>query len=216
MAEPKTIKTRIINKHATAAVWDTKTTFVPLQAELIIYDTDATHSFERYKIGDGKTPVTQLPFLVNPHTHEFTGVEGKATANYTPTGSVSVTTKPKGTISDVVTNVSPVTKEILVATSEGTDSKYTPGDCTFPELHATTPEDGVLALDVSGGSYTPGKFEEGSKPTLAKVSYVESVIVTIEEPTFTGTQENNSGTFTGTSTTIESTFTPEGTIEESK
>lgn len=215
MAEPKKIKTRIINKHATAAVWDTKTSFIPLQAELIVYDTDATHSFERYKIGDGKTPVTQLPFLVNPHTHEFTGVEGKATASYTPTGSVSVTSTPKGTISKVVTTATPETDEVMVATTEGTPDTYTPGSCTFPTLKANESE-GTLTLDVNGGSFTPGEFTEGAKPTLTKVSFVKSIVITTSAPTFTGTEETIDGTFTGTQSTIESTFTPEGTIGESK
>ena len=215
MAEPRKIKTRIINKHATAAVWDTKTSFIPLQAELIVYDIDSTHSFERYKIGDGKTPITQLPFLVNPHTHEFTGVEGKATASYTPTGSVSVTATPKGTISNVVTSATPTVKEVLVATSEGTSDSYKQGSCTFPTLKANESE-GTLTLDVNGGSYTPGEFTEGAKPTLTKISYVESVVITVDAPTFTGMEETNNGTFVGTQSTIESTFTPKGTIGESK
>lgn len=62
MAEPKQLKTRIIHKHATAAVWDTKTTFIPLQGELIVYDADSTFSYERFKIGDGKTTIVALPF----------------------------------------------------------------------------------------------------------------------------------------------------------
>ena len=46
MAEPKKVKTRIINKHATAAVWDSKPNFIPLQAELIIYDKDDQYAYE--------------------------------------------------------------------------------------------------------------------------------------------------------------------------
>lgn len=213
MAEPKNIKTRIIHKHATAAVWDTKTSFVPLQAELIIYDADSTYNYERYKIGDGKTPVTQLPFVINPHTHTFEGTEGKATATYTPSGAVEVTYKPKGTISSVVTTATPTTKEVYVATNEGTQSSYTPGNCTFPSLTASE-SDGVLTLNVEGGSYTPGSFTPGSQPTLTKISYVESIVINTSEPTFTGEEETVDGTFTGSTTTIESTYTPEGIITD--
>lgn len=212
MAEPKNIKTRIINKHATAAVWDTKTSFVPLQAELIIYDKDSTYNYERYKIGDGSTPVTQLPFVINPHTHEFTGKESKATASYTPVGAVKVTYKPKGTISDVITTVSPTEEEVYVATTEGTDPSYTQGSCTFPTLNPSVDGD-VLTLAVSGGKYTPGSFTPGTKPQLTKMSYVKSIVITKEAPTFNGTEETINGTFEGTPATIESTYTPDGTIE---
>lgn len=62
MAEPKKVKARVIHKHATAAVWDTKTSFIPLQGELIVYDKDSTYNYERFKVGDGATTVVNLPF----------------------------------------------------------------------------------------------------------------------------------------------------------
>lgn len=68
----KTIKTRIIHKHAIEANWTQATNFVPKQGELIIYDdryidkdgnevivADAV----RYKIGDGVRLVNDLPFI---------------------------------------------------------------------------------------------------------------------------------------------------------
>lgn len=213
MAEPKKVKTRIINKHATAAVWDSKPNFIPLQAELIIYDKDAQYAYERYKIGDGSTPITQLPFLVNPHTHEFEGTEGVATATYTPAGSVSVTSVPKGTISDVVTEATPTNKEIYVTTSEGTDASYTQGSCTFPTLKAEATDE-TLTLDLSGGQYTPGEFTPGDKPTTTKISYVESIVITKSAPVFAGEESTNEGQLVGTTTKIESKYTPTGTIKE--
>ena len=64
MAEPKHVKTRIINKHATAAVWgDPELEFTPLQGELIIYDKDDDYTYERFKIGDGTRDVKELPFI---------------------------------------------------------------------------------------------------------------------------------------------------------
>ena len=215
MAEPKKVKTRIINKHATAAVWDSKPNFIPLQAELIIYDKDDQYAYERYKIGDGSTPVAQLPFLVNPHTHEFKGTEGTVTANYTPAGSVSVTSTPKGTISKTVIEATPTTKEVLVATSEGTDATYTKGSCTFPTLKAQANEE-VLTLDVNGGQYTPGTYTPGIKPTFTKISYVESIVITKDAPIFTGEQSTDDGSFVGTAATISSKYIPEGIIEENK
>lgn len=61
MAE-KTIKTRIIHKHDIEANWNLATNFTPKQGEIIVYDVDATHAYERFKIGDGVTNVNSLPF----------------------------------------------------------------------------------------------------------------------------------------------------------
>jgi len=61
MAE-KNIASRIVHKHDTEANWLKATTFVPKQGELIVYDRDASHSYERFKIGDGTTSVNSLPF----------------------------------------------------------------------------------------------------------------------------------------------------------
>jgi hypothetical protein len=62
MAE-KTIKNgRIINKHDTEANWNKATGFIPYQGEVIVYDVDEYYSYERFKIGDGVTAVTALPF----------------------------------------------------------------------------------------------------------------------------------------------------------
>lgn len=68
MSGIKKLSTRIINKHATAAIWNTKTNFYPLQGETIVYDPgyDSTdgkiYKYERFKIGDGTHNVTELPF----------------------------------------------------------------------------------------------------------------------------------------------------------
>lgn len=56
------IKTRIINKHDTAANWELAVNFIPKQGEIIIYDKDSTYNYERFKIGDGATLVSKLPF----------------------------------------------------------------------------------------------------------------------------------------------------------
>ena len=61
MAE-KYLKSRIVHKHDTAENWLKATTFVPLKGELVVYDIDNEYSYERFKIGDGKTLVNDLPF----------------------------------------------------------------------------------------------------------------------------------------------------------
>lgn len=64
------IKTRMQQKHDIEANWtaasEASKPFIPLQGEIIIYDTDSTHSCQRIKIGDGVTPVGNLPFTAAP------------------------------------------------------------------------------------------------------------------------------------------------------
>lgn len=58
----KTIKTRIINKHATESDWEKAINFIPLLGEFIIYDPDEKFLCARFKIGDGVSNVNDLPF----------------------------------------------------------------------------------------------------------------------------------------------------------
>lgn len=58
----KTINSRIIHKHDTEAHWSLAENFTPKQGEIIVYDIDSTHNYERFKIGDGATNVKSLPF----------------------------------------------------------------------------------------------------------------------------------------------------------
>ena len=61
MAE-KNLKARIVHKHDTEDNWLLATGFTPKQGEIIVYDIDDTHSYERIKIGDGTQNVNDLPF----------------------------------------------------------------------------------------------------------------------------------------------------------
>jgi len=73
----ETIKTRIQLKNDTEENWnrsvlstdntagtkESGNSFIPLKGEVIIYSTDDTHPFSRFKVGDGKTDVISLPFI---------------------------------------------------------------------------------------------------------------------------------------------------------
>lgn len=63
MAE-KTLNTRIIQKHDIEGNWLKATNFIPKQGEIIVYDIDSTHDYERFKIGDGTTNINTLPFAI--------------------------------------------------------------------------------------------------------------------------------------------------------
>ena len=62
MAE-KNLSSRIINKHDIEANWTKATNFIPKQGEIIVYDIDENYTYERFKIGDGITLVSNLPFI---------------------------------------------------------------------------------------------------------------------------------------------------------
>lgn len=62
MAE-KNIKARVVHKHDIESNWLLATNFTPKQGEIIVYDVDSTHSYERIKIGDGVRNVNDLPFV---------------------------------------------------------------------------------------------------------------------------------------------------------
>ena len=56
------INSRIIQKHDTEENWLKAVNFIPKKGEIIVYDIDSTYTQERFKIGDGATLVTNLPF----------------------------------------------------------------------------------------------------------------------------------------------------------
>lgn len=58
------LNVRVINTHDTQSNWEKCTTFVPRAGEIIVYDIDENYNYERFKIGDGKQTIVQLPFVV--------------------------------------------------------------------------------------------------------------------------------------------------------
>ena len=61
----KEIKTRIQNKNDTSENWAKAVNFVPLKGEIIIYNDTL-----QFKIGDGKTLLSQLEFVDKEFTAE--------------------------------------------------------------------------------------------------------------------------------------------------
>ena len=61
----KYLLSRIAQKHDIETNWNNSPDFIPMRGELIVYDIDANYDYERLKIGDGATPVTELPFLTD-------------------------------------------------------------------------------------------------------------------------------------------------------
>lgn len=64
----KNLNARMISKHDTQAKWENVSDFIPYKGEIIVYDRDDNHSYERIKVGDGITNVNALPFVYEPVT----------------------------------------------------------------------------------------------------------------------------------------------------
>lgn len=56
---------RIINTHDTEEKWRVSGEFIPKAGEVIVYDVDENYTYERFKIGDGVTPIKDLPFTID-------------------------------------------------------------------------------------------------------------------------------------------------------
>lgn len=117
MAEKK-INGRIILKHDVESNWNKATNFVPKAGELIIYDTDATHTYVRIKVGDGSTVVTSLPFIDDTKVDK---VDGKqlSTNDYTTTEKNKLAGVEKGANKTVIddalssTSINPVQNKVV-------------------------------------------------------------------------------------------------------
>ena len=111
----KTFKTRIIQKHDTEANWQKATNFVPKKGEMIVYDIDSNHNYERIKIGDGEHIPNDLPFVTDNYytkSETDTKLNGKqAQLNTTQLAAVN-----SGITSDKVTKYDNYQSQI--------DSKY--------------------------------------------------------------------------------------------
>ena len=73
MAE-KNIKTRIQNKHDKKENWDLAT-FAPLPGEIIIYDSENASIPPLVKVGNGTTPIGDLPFITDVVQEELDSVK---------------------------------------------------------------------------------------------------------------------------------------------
>ena len=61
----KEFKVRMQQKHDTEANWKLASDFVPLAGEFIIYEADKNYPHQRFKIGNGVTPLNELPFQLS-------------------------------------------------------------------------------------------------------------------------------------------------------
>ena len=90
MADQKVLKSRLIQKHEYEVDWNNAVNFIPLEAEIIVYNAEADqngnlfegvtlpedrttpYTYARIKIGDGVTKVKDLPFVDDGKPGEIT------------------------------------------------------------------------------------------------------------------------------------------------
>lgn len=62
MADKNVLQARVSHMHDVEENWLKTTNFIPRIGEVIVYDNDDKHPYERFKIGDGVTDVNSLKF----------------------------------------------------------------------------------------------------------------------------------------------------------
>ncbi len=96
-----TVKARIQLKSDTESNWNKALHFIPLRGEIIIYLTDESHPFSRLKVGDGTTPVIDLPFVTNGNStiaEYHTTEEWNQQRDYIPKAGALIIYSDKSTV----------------------------------------------------------------------------------------------------------------------
>lgn len=185
MAEPRKLNTRIIHKHATAAVWeDTEDRFIPMQAELIVYDKDEEHDYQRFKFGDGTQNVNDLPFahagsadeaaqadkLTTPRNISIMGdiVGGAA---FDGSRDITINTELQGSFTGKFTGTQNTHNHIFTGKAGTATTIYTPDGSVSTEF---TPKGSVSAPVVTIGRTTRKLSvvtNAGTDPTYTEAQY---------------------------------------------
>ena len=89
MADKRTIGARIIHTHDVESNWKAAKTFVPRLGELIVYDPDIINEKVRFKFGDGKTTINELPFALDATFDELFNKDSEKDIYYADAGSIT-------------------------------------------------------------------------------------------------------------------------------
>lgn len=141
----KNIKSRIVHKHDTETNWG-KSNFIPKQGELIIYDKDSTYDYERFKIGDGTTVVSSLPFATD--AVKVTVDETLSSTSTNPVQNKAVNT--------AISNLQTLVGDTAVSTqiTNAVEAKLDKDDCAWTQIYdsgaITTAVNAISGINVSG------------------------------------------------------------------
>lgn len=162
----KEIVSRIVHKHDTEANWLKATSFTPLLGEIIVYDIDATHEHERFKIGDGKTLVNNLPFQVD--ISDFEDYKVKQDIVVDPTASGNALAFIDSISQDEMGKITVTKKNVGKVSTAGTADKLSSltvtltGDVTGTQT-ITNSNSVSIATDLSETGVTAGAYGTDGK-----------------------------------------------------
>ncbi len=210
----KAVTTRIQHKHDLEVNWLKAVNFIPMQGELIIYDAEVDasgktlslptsrttpYTYERFKIGDGKNTVSNLPF-----TDEHCA---KADHNHNNIYYTESEVDSKVTISGTVTKaIGGIAKDKSYSNAAIVDVL---SDLLFPYV---APSLSSITLSEAAGT-----FEYGTSKTVSKVTpnftKGSKAITSIKIGTTSGGSDLYSGTSatSGTAITLTNSKTYNGT-----
>lgn len=152
MSTIKEIQTRVKNKYDTKENFD-KASFIPLKGEIVFYDIDGTLKNRKMKVGDGKTPIGELPFVIP--TEQNVVLESDL-YTYTPIGKISS-----------ASNTNPV------KVASAGDPLKTVFNTVFGTQQDVQPTIGTPRLSVTQGttSYTGGEYGRVHSATTDSVTF---------------------------------------------
>lgn len=142
----------------------------------------------------------------------FSGSTMTSTGNFTPSGSVTISTgtgtanyTPEGSVSAPTITVTPSTGTVNSITNVGTLPS-----ATMPVFTTTVTNENLTI------GWADGSFNAGTLPTKGSDTTVVTGITsaTSSQPTFTGTGTELKGSFSGTSGNVSVSGTPQGTVSQ--
>ena len=174
------LNARISQKHDTETNWNKAVNFAPKAGELIVYDVDASHSSPRFKIGDGTTKVSSLPFVI-PEKISDSIIEDVAAGNAVTSADTYLDLAGLVTLWDLIedelANTGSTDTQVNV-TLDTTTKAYLLGTTTTPTSTAsgtTAVADTGVYLDTTAGKLTATSFSgSGSSLTSLNASNISS------------------------------------------
>lgn len=141
-------------------------------------------------------------------SHSITGEKVTSSGNFTPSGSVALTTADASTTSvagiNVITRAKPAFTGTMATISVTSTTKY----ATAVGAHSYTPA-GTISNVVKAITGTP---VAASYTTAGEVLILTNCTVTTGAPTFTGTNASITHSLTTSAVSASGTYTPSGTI----
>ena len=166
----KEIPGRLILKHDIESNWNRAETFIPKQGEIIIYDIDDNHSYERFKIGDGASYVNALPF----YNDGFVSFQEQYL-----TDEQKAQVRENIGVDDAVKEAAD-SKFYVVTFDQGSDGEYH-GDLTFAEIREKFEAGGNMVARIDGTDYIPLLSAAEHQIIFSGIYQATSVSLTVDK-----------------------------------